>query len=139
MYRINQLASNRLTTTPLKDRLKIKGMTFHAFHGVTEVERESGQRFEVDVELLLDLTMAGRTDLMENTIDVRDIYETVEEVVIEGHFMLIEAMAQRIADVIFDRYSVGEVIVRIAKPYAALGGIARGVEVEINRLREAND
>lgn len=128
-----------MTTTALKDRLKIKGMTFQAFHGVTESERESGQRFEVDVELMLDLTMAGRTDLMEHTIDVREVYETVEEVVIEGNFKLIEAMAQRIADVIFDRFSVGEVVVRVVKPYAALGGITRGVEVEINRQRESND
>ena len=112
-------------------------MTFHAFHGVSELERESGQRFEVDVELVLDLSMAGRTDLMEHTIDVRDVYETVEEVVMEGHFKLIEAMAQRIADVLFDRFSVGETI-RVNKPYAAFGGIARGVEVEINRHREFN-
>ena len=114
-------------------------MTFHAFHGVSELERESGQRFEVDVELVLDLSLAGRTDLMEHTLDVRDVYDTVEEVVIEGNFKLIEAMAQRIADVIFDRFSVGEVMVRVTKPYAALGGIAKGVEVEITRYRETGD
>lgn len=127
-----------MTTTAGKDKLRVSGMTFHAFHGVSELERESGQRFEVDVELVLDLSMAGRTDLMEHTIDVRDVYETVEEVVMEGHFKLIEAMAQRIADVLFDRFSVGEVTIRVNKPYAALGGIARGVEVEINRHREFN-
>ena len=127
-----------MTTSTLKDRLKILGMTFHAYHGVSELERESGQRFEVDVELLLDLSMAGRTDLMEHTIDVRDVYETIEEVVIEGNFKLIEAMAQRITDVLFDRFSVAEVVVRIGKPNVALGGIAKGVEVEIARYRESN-
>jgi len=127
-----------LTTNILKDRLKILGMTFHAYHGASELERESGQRFEVDVELLLDLSMAGRTDLMEHTIDVRNVYETVEEVIIEGNFKLIEAMAQRITDVLFDRFSVTEVVVRISKPNVALGGIARGVEVEITRYRESN-
>jgi dihydroneopterin aldolase len=120
------------------DKLKITGMTFHAFHGVTELERESGQRFEVDVEMQLDLSMAGRTDLIEHTIDVREVYETVAEVVMEGNFRLIEAMAERIADVIFDRYSVYNVTIRIVKPYAALGGIARGIEVVMNRHRESN-
>ena len=122
-----------------KDRLIISGMTFHAFHGVTEHERESGQRFEVDVELVLDLSLAGRTDLIEHTIDVREIYETVTEVVMEGNFRLIEAMAERIADVLFDRYNVKDVSIRIVKPYAALGGIARGIEVKIHRQRETNE
>lgn len=129
---------NELEILAKTDKLKVLGMTFHAFHGVSELEKESGQRFEVDVELILDLTMAGRTDLIEHTIDVRDVYATVEEVVMEGDFNLIEAMAQRIADVLFDRFDVHKVLVRIAKPHAALGGIARGAEVEIVRERTSN-
>lgn len=108
-------------------------MIFHAYHGLSEFERQQGQRFSVDVELTMDLKKAGQSDLLEHTIDVREVHEVANEIVIEGEFLLVEAMAERIAQALLDRFNVKEVLVRVGKPNAPLEGLSDGFEVEITR------
>ena len=38
------------------DKIKIKGIQFHGYHGVYSAEREIGQKYEVDLELNFDLS-----------------------------------------------------------------------------------
>ena len=56
-------------------------MTFFAYHGLESSEKEKGQRFEVDAELYLDLSKAGKSDQIADTIDSNVVYEIIEEVV----------------------------------------------------------
>ena len=37
------------------DRLVLKNMVFYGYHGAFAAEKELGQRFEVDLEMQLDL------------------------------------------------------------------------------------
>ncbi|MCD6165317.1 dihydroneopterin aldolase [candidate division KSB1 bacterium] len=116
-----------------KDMIRISNMVFFAYHGLEEVEKQSGQRFEVDVELILDLQKAGRSDNLNNTVDYRRVYEVVEEIVIEGDYNLLEAIAEDIAAAILKKFRVEEVVVRVRKPQVPLPGLSDGVEVEIVR------
>ncbi|NIR51157.1 dihydroneopterin aldolase [candidate division KSB1 bacterium] len=118
------------------DKVKLKNMTFHAFHGVWDEEREIGQRFEVDVELGIDAKAAAKTDKLKSTADLSAVFDTVESFVAEGKFRLLESMAEGIAQAILDRFKVSEVLVRVRKPHAPIRGIQDGIEVEILRNRE---
>jgi 7,8-dihydroneopterin aldolase/epimerase/oxygenase len=118
------------------DKLRILGMIFHAYHGLGEEERENGQRFEADVELVLDVAKAAQTDRIKDTVDVREVYACVRNVVLNERFFLIEAVSQRIADTLLDTFHIKKVTVRIRKPFAPLGGLANGTEIEITRTRE---
>ena len=46
----------------MTDRIVLAGMAFQARHGVNDWEKTQAQRFEVDLELELDLRPAGRDD-----------------------------------------------------------------------------
>jgi len=118
-----------------QDYLRLLGMAFHAYHGLQQEEIENGQRFEVDVELHFDAAPAGRSDRISDTIDVREIYALVRRVVMERRFFLIEAVAEHIAAEILERFPAGGVLVRVRKPFAPLGGLANGSEIEITRHR----
>jgi dihydroneopterin aldolase len=111
-------------------------MIFHAYHGLGQEERENGQRFEVDIELSIDIAKAAQTDRIKDTIDVREVYGTVRDVVINERFYLIEAVSQRIVDTILQKFDVKEVTVRVRKPFAPLGGLANGTEIEIRRVKD---
>ncbi len=108
-------------------------MVFYAYHGVEEGERDAGQRFEVDVELAADLRVPGHTDRLRDTIDARQVYRVVEEVVIQGDFRLVEALAESIAAALLEQFSVQGVVVRVRKPFAPIPGVCDGIEVEIAR------
>lgn len=115
------------------DILKLKNMTFHAYHGVWDEEREIGQRFEVDVEIRIDGKAAARTDKLKDTVDLYAVFEAVEDVVTNGKFRLLESMAERISEAIITKFKLEEVLVRVRKPHAPIRGIQDGIEVEVQR------
>lgn len=119
-----------------QDHLRVLGMIFHAYHGLDQDEIKNGQRFEVDVDLLFDAEPAAKSDRIKDTIDVREVYRVVQDVVVNDRFYLIEAVSEHIAQRVLEKFPVFEVIVRVRKPFAPLGGLANGTEIEIFRKRE---
>ncbi|MGQ9559016.1 MAG: dihydroneopterin aldolase [Candidatus Oleimicrobiaceae bacterium] len=115
------------------DVIRLSNMVFYAYHGVDDNERDAGQRFEVDVELATDLRLPGQTDRLRDTIDARQVYRVVEEVVIQGDFRLVEALAENIAAALLENFAVHGVVVRVRKPFAPIPGVCDGIEVEIAR------
>ena len=59
------------------DRILLNGLTFFGKHGCHAAENELGQKFVVDIELECDLSAAGATDALEDTIDYVNIYKQV--------------------------------------------------------------
>ncbi len=115
------------------DRLILRNMIFYGYHGVFAAEKELGQRFEVDVELHLDLRQAGVNDDLEATINYVEVYTLIKELVEEREFNLVEALAEAIADALITAYSLEEVVVRVRKPQPPVGGLMDCFAVEIRR------
>jgi dihydroneopterin aldolase len=118
------------------DILRLRNMTFHAYHGVWDEEREVGQRFEVDIEIFTDSRAAGASDRLKDTVDLYKVYEVVEEIVTSGRFQLVEALAENVATAVRERFGVGKLLVRVRKPHSPIPGISEGIEVEIVRSDE---
>ena len=116
------------------DRLRLKNLVYHAYHGLLPEEARLGQRFEVDVELHLDLCPAGTEDDPKLTIDYTNVIAVVEEVVTERRFGLVEALAEAIAAEIRVQFDQLEgVIIRVRKPNPPVPSLFDGLEIEIQR------
>jgi dihydroneopterin aldolase len=98
-------------------------------------EAQLGQVFEVDLELVVDLTAAGRTDDLALTVDYGSLAGRVAEVVGGRPRRLLEAVAEDVAQLVLADERVRQVRVRVTKPQAPLPVDAR-VAVEITRDRE---
>lgn len=116
------------------DVLRVKNMVFYAYHGLRTEEKIKGQQFQVDIEAVLNLSVSGHSDKLEDTLNVDLLYDIVEEIVLEGDFTLLEAIAEHIAEALLDRLNIQGVVVRVRKPHAPIRGISAGVEVEIERF-----
>jgi dihydroneopterin aldolase len=120
----------------MTDRIHLAGMAFQARHGVFDHEKVDPQRFEVDVELLIDLLPAGLEDDLERTLDYGRVYDTVRTIVESTTFNLIEALAEAIAhELLADFPPLTEVVVRVRKPEVKLGGPLAYAGVEVRRRR----
>ena len=118
----------------MTDRLRLMNLVFHAYHGLLPEEERLGQRFEVDVELLLDLAAAARADEPHLTVDYTDALALVEQIVTQRRFGLVEALAEALAEGIRQRFSTLEgVIIRVRKPNPPVATTFDGLEVEIER------
>ena len=120
----------------MSDRIVLAGMVFHARHGVADREKVEPQRFEVDVELGLDLQPAGLEDDLARTVDYAAVYDTTRQIVESTTYNLIEALAEAIChELLAEQALAREVTVRVRKPEVRLGGPLDHAEVEIRRRR----
>ena len=107
-------------------------MEFFGHHGDLAAERELGSRIYVDVEIALDLGVAGHSDRLDETLDYVRCFELVRTIVEEGQHRLLEAVAERVADALVAQPRARTVRVRVAKQPPIPGGIAR-VAVVVER------
>lgn len=120
----------------MMDKIFVNEMSFYGYHGVFEEEKKLGQRFLVDLTLMLDLKEAGKTDDVTRTIDYSDVYERVKKIVEETRYALIEALAERISEELFCAYDrLKACVVKVTKPNPPIAGSLRSVAVEILRER----
>ncbi|KAK9289577.1 hypothetical protein L1049_007733 [Liquidambar formosana] len=118
------------------DKLILRGLKFHGFHGVKPEERKLGQKFLVDVDAWLDLRVAGKSDNLADTVSYTDIYRIVREVVEGPPQNLLESVAQLIASTTLTKHSqISAVRVMVGKPHVAVHGPVDYLGVEIFRYR----
>ena len=118
------------------DKIILSGMVFYGFHGMSEAEQELGQRFDVDLEVQLDLSKAGASDMLEHTISYTNLYRTVKEIVEGPSRKLLENVAETIAGKILAESNVASVRVTVKKPKVPMkGSVLDYAAVEIVRER----
>jgi dihydroneopterin aldolase len=92
--------------TPARsDVIELRGLLVAGRHGLLEEERQRAQPFEVDLDLKADLSGAAGSDDLDSTIDYGSVVNAVAAVVAETHSELMENLASRILDAVFDTVS----------------------------------
>lgn len=116
-----------------KDVLRIRNMTFYGYHGLFDEEATLGQQFEVDVDVFGDFRGWSKMRSHPAAVDYPRVCELVSQVVTEERFGLVEALADRIADVLQAKLALGHFVVRVRKPNPPVPTQFDGVEVEVWR------
>lgn len=118
------------------DKIFVNQMEFYGYHGVFPEETRLGQRFIVDLIVLVDLRKAGETDELEHSVNYGELYQVCKEVVEGKPYKLVEAVAEQIAETVLKQFTlVTEVTIKVIKPDPPIPGHYRSVAVEITRRR----
>jgi dihydroneopterin aldolase len=116
-----------------RDWVRLLGMVFDACHGVNDWEKVTPAQFEVDVEILADLSKSGGSDELTDTIDYSAVYAAVRDVMNGESRNLLERLATEIADRMLAEAACEQVRVRLRKMQPPVGGECRVAEIEILR------
>ncbi|MCT1368467.1 MULTISPECIES: dihydroneopterin aldolase [Kocuria] len=119
--------------TDRRDQISITGIGAVGYHGVFENERRVGQPFFVDVTLFSDCATAGRTDDLHDTIHYGEVAETIKEAIVGPPLNLIEALAERIVQNLFEKFGISAVEITVHKPKAPIEVTFADVAVTIYR------
>lgn len=119
----------------MTDRIDLTGIEVFAKHGVFEFEQERAQMFRVDVTAFADLTVAGESDDLRDTLDYGALASEVMEVVGAESHKLIERVAARVAETVLAHPQVERVVVTIHKPDAPVEVALDDLSVTIDRSR----
>ena len=117
------------------DRIRLSGVRGRGFHGVFDHERREGQEFVVDVELAVDLSAAGATDDLADTVDYGRIGAAALARIEGEPHDLIERLAELVALDALAHPAVDEVVVTVHKPQAPVGVPFGDVTVSVTRRR----
>ncbi|HNX19392.1 MAG TPA: dihydroneopterin aldolase [Acidobacteriota bacterium] len=121
----------------MRGRVLLSGIRFHAFHGLTKLERQIGVRYRVDIAMTTEIGRAGRSDDIEDAIDYRVVHEMVVEIGRNNSFRLIETLAVRVAESLLRRFPTAEKVeIRVCKETPVLDGMVDSVGVEAQLTRE---
>ena len=112
--------------------IEITGLSLFTHLGVTEAEREVGQRLVLDLRLDVGESDATVTDLVEDTVDYAEVCQTVA-LVAQQSYRTLERLCTAIADRILADFEVESVWVKAAKPEPPIALPVEEVSVEISR------
>jgi len=114
--------------------LRLNNLCFWGQHGHNLCEQELGNRFEVDVDLSVDVASAAELDRIDLTVDLTQVYDVVRQHVQGKSFRLIETLAQQIVQDLVQFPGVLQATVRLRKVFPPFPGATQGaMEVEITR------
>lgn len=99
----------------MRDAIQLRGLRVLGICGALPEEQVRRQPLEVDVDAVADLSRAGQSDSLGDTIDYGAIASEVERVVSTERFTLLERVAQRICDAVLADERVDEVTVYVRK------------------------
>ncbi len=118
------------------DRIHITDLWVPCIIGVNAHERTHPQEVRIDLALDVDLSLAGRTDRIEHSVDYKALKDRILAAIEPSQWYLLERLAQAVADVCLAEPRVRRVRVRVDKPGALTR--ARSVGVEITRARSSD-
>ncbi|MEK7292900.1 MAG: dihydroneopterin aldolase [Actinomycetota bacterium] len=100
------------------DRIEIRGLLVTTVVGVLPHERTMAQPLRIDLDLFVDLRDAGRTDELTDTANYGTVAERVAEVVRASKDLLLERLADRVAQMVLriDRVETVDVTVTKLRP-----------------------
>jgi dihydroneopterin aldolase len=113
--------------------VEVSGLSLFTRHGVTEAERDLGQRLVIDLSLELADCDAMVTDRVEDTVDYADACEQVALAAQERSYRTLERLCAAIADRLLDRYAAESVRVKVTKPEPPIPLPVEEVSVELWR------
>ena len=116
------------------DRIHIRDLAVRCIVGVFEHERTEKQEVIINVTMHVDLSRAGKSDKIKDTVDYKKVKKEILQKAEASEFLLVERLAEYIAEIVL-AYGVPRVDVTVDKPGALR--FARSVAVEISRSHRA--
>ena len=117
-----------------KDRVLIEGLTVLTTIGVYEWEKTIKQKLILDLEMSWDNQPAGESDDVTLCLDYFLVSQSITNFIQSTQFEVIECVAERVAQLVIQKFSVQWLKVKVSKP----GAIANASNVAVVIERSAN-
>ena len=121
------------------DRVFIRDLTLSTLTGIYPWEAEVRQRVILNLEIFLPAGKSPppRGDI-ESTADYAAVIERVKSMVEPGRFLLLEDLAEDLADLLLREFRAAEVEVQVCKPDAHPGATRVGVLIRRKQPKTAS-
>jgi dihydroneopterin aldolase len=114
----------------MMDIVYIRQLKIDTVIGIFDWERKIKQQVCLDVDMAVDITKAAAAENIERTVSYKSVSDRLIEFVEHSEFLLVETMAEEIAQLLRSEFSLDWVRLRIGKPAAISAASDVGVLIE---------
>ena len=114
----------------MQDLIFIEGLTVFAQIGVYDWEQQTKQKLIFDVEMAWDTRQAAAEDDVQLTLNYAQISEFIIDYVASKPFLLIERVANEVAEQLQQRFRITWLRLKLSKPKAVAQANNVGVIIE---------
>jgi len=97
------------------DTIFIRELKITTLIGIYERERHVPQTLQLDLDIALPNSRACQSDDINDALDYANVTQHIQTVLSEGHFSLVEALAEHVAQLILNDFKAPWVRVSVAK------------------------
>jgi dihydroneopterin aldolase len=115
------------------DAIQIRDLRVETLIGIHKRERHVAQTVSIDLEIGLPGTAVFKSDKVADTIDYEQVALKIRALAADGHYRLVETLAERIARLLLEEFGAPWVKLSVAK--IGILANARFVGVTLERKR----
>ncbi|MGB2115506.1 MAG: dihydroneopterin aldolase [Porticoccaceae bacterium] len=112
------------------DIVYIRDLRIETIIGIYDWEREVKQTVSLDLEMAHDIRIAGETDDIQYALNYKSIAKRLIAFIEESEFLLVERMAEEVAAIVLNEFSVPWLKLRVSKPGALRGSKDVGILIQ---------
>ena len=119
------------------DIVYIRDLRIDTTIGIYDWEREVRQTISLDLEMASDIRKAAETDDIQYALNYKAVAKRIINHVEASECLLVERMAEEIAGIVLNEFTVAWLRLRLSKPGALRGSQDVGIIIERGNLPEA--
>ncbi|GAB0152959.1 MULTISPECIES: dihydroneopterin aldolase [Marinobacterium] len=112
------------------DIVYIRELQVETVIGIYDWEREVRQTVSLDLEMGTDIRAAAATEDIDSTLNYKTVAKRLIAFIGQSEFLLVETMAEEIAQIVQEEFNVPWLRLRLSKPGAVRGARDVGVIIE---------
>lgn len=116
------------------DKVFIDGLEIETIIGIYDWEREVKQIVRLDLEMAWDNLPAAQSEDIEKALNYKAVCDRLIEFIEGSQLLLVETMAENVADILMNEFHVPWLKLKLTKPTAIPQ--AKGVGVMIERQKK---
>jgi len=112
------------------DIVFINDLRIETIIGIYDWERKVKQTISLDLEMGADIRRAAATDAIDDTLNYKAVAKRLIAFVGASEYLLVETLAEKIAEIVLSEFAVPWVKLTVHKPGAVRGSRDVGVIIE---------
>jgi len=112
------------------DIVFINELRIETIIGIYDWERKVKQTISLDLEMGADIRKSAATDAIEDTLNYKAVAKRLIAFVEDSEYLLVETLAEKIAEIVLSEFSVPWLKLTVRKPGAVRGSRDVGVIIE---------
>ena len=117
------------------DIIFLRELKVETLIGVYQWEKRVPQILQLDLEIALPNSRACHSDDIADALDYAQIAQHIQTVLSEGHFSLLETLAEHIAQIILKDFNAPWVKISVAKLQAIRNCKMVGISIERGQIK----